>query len=156
MECFMKKEDKSLIDVENVVTTGKRCCSELTNTIQQFMVYVHRNEAYFTYIFMYIIPMYLRLTTFTKTLTQMPFHLYFLAIFILFWGATHDSADCWSAHRSPASNVCTTNARLGGVGRVPPPQQKSWLRRWVDRESRCPEEEVDGVWPRINDATGRV
>ena len=34
-----------------------------------------------------------------------------------------------------ASNVCTTDARLGGVGRVPPPpQQKSWLRRWRWRE----------------------
>ena len=30
------------------------------------------------------------------------------------------------------SNVCTTDARLGGVGRVPPPtQQKSWLLRWL-------------------------
>ena len=26
MQCFMKKEDKSLIDVENVETTGERCC----------------------------------------------------------------------------------------------------------------------------------
>ena len=24
--CFMKKEDKSLTDVENVETTGERCC----------------------------------------------------------------------------------------------------------------------------------
>ena len=38
MQCFVKKEDKSLIDVDNVVTT-----SELTNTIGQFMVYLHRN-----------------------------------------------------------------------------------------------------------------
>ena len=38
MQCFVKKEDKSLIDVDNVVTT-----SELTNTIEQFMVYLHRN-----------------------------------------------------------------------------------------------------------------
>ena len=55
MQFFMKKEDKSLIDVENVVTTGERCChlSELTNTIEQFMVYVYRNEAYFTYIYEY-------------------------------------------------------------------------------------------------------
>ena len=29
-----------------------------------------------------------------------------------------------------ASNVCTTDARLGGVGRVALPKQKSWLRRW--------------------------
>ena len=26
MQCFMKKEDKSLIDVENVETTGEMCC----------------------------------------------------------------------------------------------------------------------------------
>ena len=26
MQCFVKKEDKSLIDVENVETTGERCC----------------------------------------------------------------------------------------------------------------------------------
>ena len=26
MQCFMKKEEKSLIDVENVETTGERCC----------------------------------------------------------------------------------------------------------------------------------
>ena len=27
MQFFMKKEDKSLIDVENVLTTGGRCCN---------------------------------------------------------------------------------------------------------------------------------
>ena len=55
---------------------------------------------------------------------------YIFAIFISLWGSTHDSADCWSAHRSlTASNVCTNDARLGGVGRVAP-KQKSWLRRW--------------------------
>ena len=26
MQCFMRKEDNSLIDVENVETTGERCC----------------------------------------------------------------------------------------------------------------------------------
>ena len=26
MQCFMKKKDKSLIDVEYVETTGERCC----------------------------------------------------------------------------------------------------------------------------------
>ena len=89
---------------------------------------------------MYIIPMYLRLTTFTKTFPQMSFHLYFFAIFISLWGSTHDSADCWTGvltdPRLPAtaSNVCTTDARLGGVGRVPPPpQQKSWLRRCLSK-----------------------
>ena len=80
--------------------------------------------------FMYIIPMYLRLTTFTKTFPQMSFHLYIFAIFISLWGSTHDSADCWTGAltdpRLPAtaSNVCTTDTRLGGLGRVPPPQTK--------------------------------
>ena len=36
--------------------------SELTNTIDQFIVYGHRNEAHFTYIYVYIIPM----SAFTK------------------------------------------------------------------------------------------
>ena len=26
MQCFMKKKDKSLLDVDNVETTGVRCC----------------------------------------------------------------------------------------------------------------------------------
>ena len=50
MQCFVKKEDKSLIDVENVETTGERFWTpELTNII----VYVHRNEAHFTYIYVH-------------------------------------------------------------------------------------------------------
>ena len=70
MQCFMKKEDKSLLEVENVETTDERFC-HLTDTIEQFIVYVHRNEAHFTYICVHGLPMYLRLTTFTKTLPQM-------------------------------------------------------------------------------------
>ena len=100
MQCFMKKEDKSLIDVDNY--RRKVLPSELTNTIEQFMVYVNRIEAHFTYI-KYSMPMYLRLTTFTQTLPQMSFLLYFVAIFILLWGSTHDSVDWWSAHRPPAA-----------------------------------------------------
>ena len=74
---------------------------------------------------MYIIPMYLRLTTFTKTLPQMSFHLYFL-LFLFRSGAppmTLLTAGALTDPRLPAtaSNVCTTDARLGGVGRVPPP-----------------------------------
>ena len=151
--------------------------SELTNTIELFIVYVNRNEAHFTYIYhfylfiyfciiflhtnlpyfvkrpraividwalykyfyyyyyyYYIIPMYLRLTTFTKTLPQMSFHLYFF-LFLFRSGAppmTLLTAGALTDPRLPAttSNVCTTDARLGGVGRVPPPpKQKSWLRR---------------------------
>ena len=40
MQWFRKKEDKSLIDVYHVLTTGETCCHELTNNIEQFVVYV--------------------------------------------------------------------------------------------------------------------
>ena len=81
--------------------------------------------------------MYLWLTTFTKTLPQMSFHLYFFAIFISLWGSTHDSANCWSAHRSSAArdsfkrvhDLCKAWWRRPGA--PPPPKQKSWLRRWL-------------------------
>ena len=68
--------------------------------------------------FMHSIPMYLRLTTFTKTLPQMSFHLYFL-LFLFRSGAppmTLLTAGALTAPRLPAtaSNVCTTDARLGG------------------------------------------
>ena len=52
--------------------------SELTNTTEQFIGMNHISPT-----FMYIIPMYLRLTTFTKKTPQMSFHLYFFAIIIL-------------------------------------------------------------------------
>ena len=102
--------------------------SELTNTIEQFIVYVHRNEAHFT-----SYPMYLRLTTFTKTLPQMSFHLYVLLFLFRSGGPpmTLLTAGALTDPQLPAtaSNVCTTDARLAGVDRVPPPKQKSWLRR---------------------------
>ena len=89
-----------------------------------------------SFTFRYIIPMYLRLTTFAKTLPQMSFHLMCCYLFPL-WGSTHNSADCWSAHRSPASRDARprhlqTCARLMQAGSLrpgaPPHQQKSWLR----------------------------
>ena len=62
--------------------------------------------------------MYLRLTTFSKTLPQMKFHLFF-AIFsalgldsLLTAGALTDL------------QLLATTARLGGIGRVPPPPHK--------------------------------
>ena len=86
IQCFMNKEDKSLIDVEHVETTGERCCHLCWRTPLK-----HR--------------------TFAGALTdpQLP---------------------------AAASNVCTTDARLGGVGRVPHPQTKSWLRRWPGARRR--------------------
>ena len=52
MQCFMKKEDKSLIDEKMLNYRQKVLPSELTNTIEQLLyTYVHRNEAHFTYIY---------------------------------------------------------------------------------------------------------
>ena len=101
--------------------------SELTNTIEQFIVYVHRNEAHFTYIYVYHTNVS-EATTFTKTLPQMSFHLYFL-LFLFHSGAPSKTLLTAGALTDPrlsatASNVCTTDARLDGVGRVPPPQTK--------------------------------
>ena len=51
MQCFVKKKDESLLvlEIENVETTGVKVFpSELTNTIELFIGYVHRNEAHFT------------------------------------------------------------------------------------------------------------
>ena len=81
--------------------------------------------------------MYLRLTTFTKTLPKC----HFTHIFSYFYFALglHPRL-CWLRDRShipmlfaTVSTVCTTDARLAGVGRVPPPQQKSWLVRWLSK-----------------------
>ena len=60
--------------------------------------------------------------TFTKTLPQMSFHLYFL---LLLFRMTLLTAGALTDPRLPAtaSNVCTTDARLGGVGRMLPPNK---------------------------------
>ena len=133
MQCYMKKEDNSLIYVESAETTGERCRhlswrTPLNSSLCTFIGMKHISPT-----FMHIIPMYLRLTTFTKTLPQMSFHLYFFAIFISLWGSTHDSADCCSAHRSSATrdsfkrvhDWCKAGWRRPGD----PPKQKFWLRR---------------------------
>ena len=48
MQCFMK-EDESLIDVENVETTGVAICADKHHWTLHCIVYIHRNEAHFTY-----------------------------------------------------------------------------------------------------------
>ena len=81
--------------------------------------------------FRYIIPMYLRLTTFAKTLPQMSFHLMCCYLFPL-WGSTHNSADCWSAHISPVSRdacprhlqTCARLMQAGSLRPGPPPPTK--------------------------------
>ena len=72
LQCLMKKEDKSLIDVENVETTDERVChlncrTPLNSSLCAFIGMKHISPT-FT---LYSIPMYLRLSTFTKTLPQM-------------------------------------------------------------------------------------
>ena len=67
--------------------------------------------------------MYLRLTTFTKTLPKCNFTYLFSILFRS--GApliTLPTAGVLTDLQllATASNVCTTDARLGGVGRVPP------------------------------------
>ena len=79
--------------------------------------------------FMYIIPMYLRLKTFTKNPPPSAF-LYFIYIYFFFRSGappmTLLTAGALTDPQLPAtaSTVCTTDARPGGVGRVHPPQTK--------------------------------
>ena len=49
--------------------------SELTNTIEQFIVYIHRNEAHFNYIYVYHTNVS-EADNIYKTLPQMSFHVY--------------------------------------------------------------------------------
>ena len=79
--------------------------------------------------------MYFRLTT-LKIPPQMSFHQHFLQFFFA-RGSTHDSTDCWNAHRSPAAREsfkCVQGwvasagwHRPDGIGRVPPPPQTKIL-----------------------------
>ena len=82
--------------------------SELINTIEQFIVYVHQNEAHFTYIYV----------------PKMSCHLYLLLFLFRSWAPpmTLRSAGAFTDRQLPAtaSNVCMTDAKLGGVGRVNP------------------------------------
>ena len=103
MQCFTKKEDTSLIDVEHVENTGERCCHLSRRTSVNCSLCTPIGMKHISPTFMCSIPMYLRLTTFTKTLPQMSFHLYLFAIFISLWGSTIASVDWWSAHRPPAA-----------------------------------------------------
>ena len=116
MQCFMRKEDKRLIDVENVETTGKRCCHLSWRTQLNGSLCMFFGMKYSSPIFMYIVPMYSRLTKLTKTLPQMSF---------LFRSGAHPWL-CWQLERSQVPS-CTrqleTCARL--------------MQGWV-ASARCP------------------
>ena len=92
--------------------------SELTNTIEQFIVYVHRNEAHFTYIYVYHTNVSEADNIYKNPPPNVISPIYFLLF--LFRSGALLTAGALTDPRLPAtaSNVCTTDARLGGVGRV--------------------------------------
>ena len=78
---FYEKEDKSLIDVENVETTGEKCChlSWLTNTYHWTVQCVRSSEAHFTYInYVYHSNVFEADNIYKKNSPQMIFHQYCL------------------------------------------------------------------------------
>ena len=109
----------------------------MTNTIEQFIVYVHRNEAHFTYIYVYHTNDNVFEADSIYILLNLPPNVISHIFFTQRVDPWHDSVDCYSAQipdpplPATASNVCATDAWLGGVGQVPPPNNKSWLRRWT-------------------------
>ena len=127
----MKKEDNSLIDVESAETWNYRrkvSPSELKNTIEQFIVYVHRNEAHFTYIYVCHTNVSEADNIYKNPPPNVISPIFLLLLFLFRSGAppmTLLTAGAFTDPRLPAtaSNVCTTDARLGGVGRVAPPNK---------------------------------
>ena len=126
MPCFMKREDKSLIYVDNVETTGERCCHLSPRTPLNSAVCTFIGMKQISHTFMYIIPVYFRLTAFTKTLPEMSFDGFFL-LFVSLYIMTRLTAGVLTYPQLPAtaSNMCTTDAWLGAVDRVPPPTIKN-------------------------------
>ena len=100
--------------------------SVLRTSLNSSIVYVHRNEAHYTYISVYytIINIFEADNIYKKP-HQMSSPIFF-AIFISLFESTHDSADCWSAHDATrhqllatASNVCNTDAWPGQKSGLP-------------------------------------
>ena len=77
-----KKEDKSLLDVENVETAVERCCNLTRRTPLNCSLCMFIGMKHISPKFSYIIPIYLMLTPFTKTLPKCHFT-YFFAINIV-------------------------------------------------------------------------
>ena len=66
--------------------------SELTNTNEQFIVYVHRNEAHFTYIYVYHTKVSEADNIYKNSPPNVISSIYCFAIFISLWGSTHDQS----------------------------------------------------------------
>ena len=139
MQCFRKKKDNSLLDVENFETTGERCCHLSWRTPLNIIVYVHRNEPQFTYIYVY----HTNVLNADNIYKNPPPN--FISPIILchfyFVLGLHPWL-CWKMERSqipscPRQLHTCTRLMQGWVtsaGCFPPPQQKSWLRWWLRRE----------------------
>ena len=108
--------------------------SELTNTIELFIGMKHISPT-----FRYIMPMYLRLTTFTKHLPQMSFHLFVCDFFrsgtpII----TLMTVGALTVLQLPARQLQTCARLMQGwmeSAGCPPPKEKSWLRRCIYRQN---------------------
>ena len=100
--------------------------NELTNTIEQFIVYVHRNEAHFTYIYVY----HTNVSEADNIYKNPPPNVIspiFFAIFISLWGSTHDSAELERSQILGCPRQLQTCARLmqGWVASAWPPPNKN-------------------------------
>ena len=99
----MKKEDKSLIDVENDETTGERCChlswrTPLNSSLCTFIEMKHISPTFCVY--------HTNVFEAGNIYQNPPPKCNFPkqnSIFFSLWGSTYDSADCWSAHRPPSA-----------------------------------------------------
>ena len=106
--------------------------SVLTNTTEQYIVYVHWNEAHFTYLVHLCISYQCTLCQQHLRKRRKPspncIFTYMFVLFLFRSGATPMTllnAGMLTDPQLPAtaSNACTTDARLGGIGRVPPPDK---------------------------------
>ena len=119
MQCFVKRRKTAcLLNVENAETTGERGChlsrrTPLNSSVCTFIGLMHVSPT-----LMCIIPMNLRLTTFTKTVPQMQFHIYVLLFYFALglhapMTLLTDGALIYPQLPATGSNVFTTDARLG-------------------------------------------
>ena len=134
MQCFMKKEDKSPIDVENVETTRERCCHQSWRTPLNSSSCTFIGMKHISPTFMYIKPMSLRLTTLILQKTFPKCHFTYIFCYSYFALGLHPWL-CWLLECSQTPSCprqLQTCARLtqGWVASVGwPPKQKSWLRQ---------------------------
>ena len=91
-------------DGQNERGRRKMLPSEQKNTIEQFILYVHRNETHFTYIYVYHTNVF-EADNIYKALPQMSFHLYSLLFFPL----------C-----APSMTLLTAEALTDQLGAPPP------------------------------------